>query len=111
MNQNLTADAALPGVVVRPLSRRADQRGWLLELFREDELPAGFRPVMAYVSEPVGAGGLRVVRDERRLRVGTRAVDRRHQHGHTANPNQGCGQSAPQRRNGATHRKSLRLTQ
>ena len=28
-----------------------DARGWLCELFRHDELPAEFHPVMAYISE------------------------------------------------------------
>ena len=40
----------IPGVIVRPLARHADARGWLLELFRADELPAGFEPAMAYIS-------------------------------------------------------------
>jgi dTDP-4-dehydrorhamnose 3,5-epimerase len=38
------------GVTVRPLTRYVDARGWLLELFREDELPRDLMPVMAYVS-------------------------------------------------------------
>ncbi len=38
------------GVEVRTLSKYEDARGYLLELFREDELPDGFRPVMAYLS-------------------------------------------------------------
>jgi len=37
-------------VVVRELPRAEDERGWLAELFREDELPEEFHPVMAYVS-------------------------------------------------------------
>lgn len=40
----------IPGVIVRKLSRHTDQRGWLLELFRDDELPEGFQPAMAYLS-------------------------------------------------------------
>lgn len=40
----------IPGVLVRPLSKHADQRGWLTELFRIDELPDGFRPAMSYLS-------------------------------------------------------------
>jgi dTDP-4-dehydrorhamnose 3,5-epimerase len=40
----------LPGCLVKRLTRRADARGALTELFREDELPEGFRPVMAYLS-------------------------------------------------------------
>lgn len=41
---------SIPGVIVRPLSKYADDRGWLLELFRSDELPEGFEPAMAYIS-------------------------------------------------------------
>ena len=37
-------------VIVRPLDRYDDSRGWLIELFRNDELPAEFLPVMAYIS-------------------------------------------------------------
>lgn len=45
-----TFDEPLPGVMVKPLARYEDSRGWLSELFREDELPDGFMPVMAYLS-------------------------------------------------------------
>lgn len=44
-------DGPIDGVVVRPLRRFQDERGWLIELFREDELSAQLAPVMAYVSE------------------------------------------------------------
>ncbi|MCW5937627.1 MAG: dTDP-4-dehydrorhamnose 3,5-epimerase family protein [Fimbriimonadaceae bacterium] len=40
----------MPGVVVRRLRRHEDDRGWLSELFRRDELPEGFDPAMAYIS-------------------------------------------------------------
>ncbi|HMS56062.1 MAG TPA: dTDP-4-dehydrorhamnose 3,5-epimerase family protein [Fimbriimonadaceae bacterium] len=40
----------IEGVVVRPLKRFSDNRGWLSELYREDELPEGFEPAMAYLS-------------------------------------------------------------
>lgn len=40
----------MDGVVVRPLARYEDPRGWLTELYREDELPEGFRPTMSYLS-------------------------------------------------------------
>lgn len=40
----------MPGVLVKPLARHADSRGWLTELFRHDELPPDFRPAMAYLS-------------------------------------------------------------
>ena len=37
-------------VIVRPLRKFDDPRGWLTELFRHDELPAEFFPVMSYIS-------------------------------------------------------------
>ncbi len=40
----------IKGVIVRPLILNTDERGWLAELFRSDELPEGFDPAMAYVS-------------------------------------------------------------
>jgi len=42
---------AIEGVVFKPLKRFHDARGWLVELFRHDELAAGDRPQMGYVSE------------------------------------------------------------
>ena len=41
---------AIPGVKIVPLSKYADSRGWLTELFRDDELPEGFKPAMGYMS-------------------------------------------------------------
>ena len=40
----------ISGVIIRPLPRFNDSRGWLTELFRIDEWPAECYPVMAYVS-------------------------------------------------------------
>jgi len=40
----------LPGTLLRHLRRHDDTRGWLSELFRDDELPEGFRPAMGYIS-------------------------------------------------------------
>jgi dTDP-4-dehydrorhamnose 3,5-epimerase len=37
-------------VIWKPLKKYHDTRGWLLELFRHDELPPEFHPVMAYIS-------------------------------------------------------------
>ncbi|MCA1849529.1 MAG: dTDP-4-dehydrorhamnose 3,5-epimerase family protein [Acidobacteria bacterium] len=37
-------------VVVRDLRKFVDERGWLVELFRQDELTEEFYPVMAYIS-------------------------------------------------------------
>ena len=42
---------SIEGVIFRPLRRYHDERGWLVELFREDELAAEYRPVMAYESQ------------------------------------------------------------
>jgi dTDP-4-dehydrorhamnose 3,5-epimerase len=41
------------GVVVKPLSKFNDSRGWLTELFRNDEWPVEFRPAMAYISSTI----------------------------------------------------------
>jgi dTDP-4-dehydrorhamnose 3,5-epimerase len=38
-------------MVWRPLTRHVDARGWLVELFRDDDLSEEYRPVMAYVSQ------------------------------------------------------------
>jgi dTDP-4-dehydrorhamnose 3,5-epimerase len=49
-----TPDTFQPGeiyeVIVRNLCKINDQRGWLTELFRHDELGAEFLPAMAYIS-------------------------------------------------------------
>ncbi|HJR05837.1 MAG TPA: dTDP-4-dehydrorhamnose 3,5-epimerase family protein [Pyrinomonadaceae bacterium] len=37
-------------VVVRAVGKFVDERGWLAELFRHDELEAEFFPVMSYIS-------------------------------------------------------------
>jgi dTDP-4-dehydrorhamnose 3,5-epimerase len=49
----------IDGVLWKPLKHFHDDRGWLCELFRDDELPPGFRPAMAYISstEPGVARG------------------------------------------------------
>lgn len=44
-------ESHIEGVEIRPLSRHADSRGWLIELYREDELGEAIHPVMAYVSQ------------------------------------------------------------
>ena len=41
----------ISGVVVRDLRKHIDERGWLSELFRHDELPEEFYPQMAYISQ------------------------------------------------------------
>ena len=44
-------DGPIDGVTFKPLSPYKDHRGWLIELYREDQLPPEQCPVMAYVSE------------------------------------------------------------
>jgi len=40
----------IDGVVVKPLKKFNDSRGWLCELFREDEIAEEFHPTMSYIS-------------------------------------------------------------
>ena len=40
----------IEGVIIAPYRKFVDERGWLAEIFRHDELPAWFRPEMSYVS-------------------------------------------------------------
>ncbi len=40
----------IEGVIVYPLKKFVDERGWLAELFRHDEIAAEFYPAMAYIS-------------------------------------------------------------
>ena len=40
----------IPDVILKPLTIFQDQRGWLCEFFRQDEVPREFWPVMAYQS-------------------------------------------------------------
>ena len=52
--QIMTQDAPSPkisDVVLKPLNRFGDDRGWLIELYREDELSESIHPVMAYISQ------------------------------------------------------------
>jgi dTDP-4-dehydrorhamnose 3,5-epimerase len=44
-------EGSISGVIMKPIEFRVDQRGWLAEIYRQDELPADQYPVMAYVSE------------------------------------------------------------
>ena len=44
------SEGAIEGVVVRKLKRFFDDRGWLTELFRHDELEEEFFPAMSYIS-------------------------------------------------------------
>jgi dTDP-4-dehydrorhamnose 3,5-epimerase len=53
------ASGPIEGVIWKPLTQHHDSRGWLCELFREDELAETFHPAMAYLSmtEPGVARG------------------------------------------------------
>lgn len=42
--------SSLEGVVLRPIAQFRDARGWLMEVFRDDDLPGGVKPVMGYIS-------------------------------------------------------------
>jgi dTDP-4-dehydrorhamnose 3,5-epimerase len=44
-------EGAIEGVVFKSLKKFTDRRGWLIELYREDELPHENHPVMAYISQ------------------------------------------------------------
>ena len=44
------SEGAIEGVVVRKLKKYFDDRGWLTELFRHDELEEEFFPAMSYIS-------------------------------------------------------------
>lgn len=43
-------DGDIDGVIVTELKVFSDARGWLSEIFREDELTNGFDPAMGYIS-------------------------------------------------------------
>jgi len=43
-------EVSIDGVIWKPLTKYRDPRGWLCELFRHDEIPEEFHPVMAYIS-------------------------------------------------------------
>lgn len=47
---SMDSESLIPGVIIKPLGKFTDARGWLIELFRDDELPAGFEPTMGYLS-------------------------------------------------------------
>ncbi len=41
----------IDGVVIKSLQQFEDARGWLIEIYREDELPPSNLPCMAYISQ------------------------------------------------------------
>ena len=52
-------EGPIDGIIWKPLKKFHDARGWLCEMFRHDELPPEFHPVMCYISatEPGVARG------------------------------------------------------
>ncbi len=49
-NQAVFTKGKIHDVVVKPLAKYLDERGWLAELFRSDEIGPEVMPIMAYVS-------------------------------------------------------------
>lgn len=47
---NRFTEGTIRDVLVRPLRKFYDERGWLAELFRHDELMQEFHPAMSYIS-------------------------------------------------------------
>ncbi len=45
------SDGPIDGVIVTALQQHEDERGWLVELFRKDEIGSKSIPVMGYVSQ------------------------------------------------------------
>lgn len=43
-------DCPIEGVIIRGLKPFNDERGWLIELFRSDEIASEFFPTMSYIS-------------------------------------------------------------
>ncbi|MCA9230815.1 MAG: dTDP-4-dehydrorhamnose 3,5-epimerase family protein [Planctomycetales bacterium] len=50
-SQTVYHEGPIEGVVTRPLERYDDSRGWLVELYRDDELPREHIPRMSYLCE------------------------------------------------------------
>lgn len=46
-------EGTIDDVVIKPLKKFSDHRGWLIEIYRNDEVEPVYRPVMMYVSETV----------------------------------------------------------
>jgi dTDP-4-dehydrorhamnose 3,5-epimerase len=43
-------EGKIDGVRIGPVKKNVDQRGWLAEIFRADEMPESEMPVMGYIS-------------------------------------------------------------
>lgn len=48
--ESIFKSGKIQDVVIYPLKKYVDERGWLAELFRQDEIAEEFYPVMAYIS-------------------------------------------------------------
>jgi dTDP-4-dehydrorhamnose 3,5-epimerase len=48
---DIFVDGPIEGVEIKPVHIHADNRGWLAELYRQDELSPEIHPAMAYISE------------------------------------------------------------
>ncbi|HEX8287397.1 MAG TPA: dTDP-4-dehydrorhamnose 3,5-epimerase family protein [Pyrinomonadaceae bacterium] len=48
--EGVFTEGDIQDVIIYPLRKHADQRGWLAELFRRDEIAEEFFPAMAYIS-------------------------------------------------------------
>jgi len=48
--ESIFVEQAIADVVVYPLKKFADERGWLAELFRHDGIDEEFYPAMSYIS-------------------------------------------------------------
>ncbi len=55
----MSDNETIKGVIVTDLTRYSDERGWLMEMFRSDEVDGGVLPAMSYISmtEPGVARG------------------------------------------------------
>ncbi|RMG07474.1 MAG: dTDP-4-dehydrorhamnose 3,5-epimerase [Acidobacteria bacterium] len=50
IQESIFKPGKIQDVVIYPLKKYVDERGWLAELFRQDEIAEEFYPVMAYIS-------------------------------------------------------------
>ncbi len=64
--KDIFTNGKIQDIVVYPLKKFVDERGWLAELFRHDELKEEFYPQMAYISvtEPLFQRGPHEHRDQ-----------------------------------------------
>ena len=50
MKSEVENKSVIEGVIIRELPANTDERGWLVELFRQDQLEDKHHPVMSYIS-------------------------------------------------------------